>query len=261
MQQHRLHVLGFVLLSACTTLGPMPATTGISALPADRPSGEVQAAVMPVFFLSDTTRAEDPGPQASLQLSALFEPDHLLGTKGLILGARAWGEGGDSPVEPMIGIRRKLDERFAIAGIGYGTMVRGSSNGASYRATRLGGEVAVDALLLPMGWLDLRLQATVAGTFIDASGHYCVLANGEGTDCDDYSRDVNGEVSGFFPSATAGAALDIARQSTSVFHGVRIAFLAAIGATPRLRDGIQQPTKDTYRSFGLSLTVGLGSQR
>ena len=259
--QHRIYALGFVLLSACTTLGPMPATTGISALPAERPSGEVQVAVMPVFFLSDTTQAEDPGSQASPQLSALFEPDHLLGTRGLILGARTWGEGGDSPVEPMIGLRRKLDDRIAIAGIAYGTRVRGASSGASYRANRLGGEVAVDALLLPMGWLDLRLQATLAGTFIDASGRYCVLANGEGTDCDDGSREVNGEVSGLFPSATAGAALDIARRSSGVVHGVRIAFLAAIGATPRLRDGVQQPMKDTYRSFGLSLTLGLGSER
>ena len=114
--QHRIYALGFVLLAACTTLGPMPATTGISALPAQRPSGEVQAAMMPVFFLSDTTRAEAPGPKASPQLSAVFEPDSLLGTKGLILGARTWGEGGDSPVEPMIGLRRKLDDHFAIAG-------------------------------------------------------------------------------------------------------------------------------------------------
>ncbi len=259
--QHRIYALGFVLLTACTTLGPMPATTGISALPAERPSGEVQAAVMPVFFLSDTTRSEEPTGQASPQLSALFEPDHLLGTKGLILGLRAWGEGGDSPVEPMIGLRRKLDERFAIAGIAYGTQARGSTNEASYRATRLGGELAVDALLLPMGWLDFRLQATVAATYIDASGRYCVLSNGEGTDCDEGDRRVNGEVSGLFPSATAGAALDIARQSDGVFHGIRIAILGAVGSMPRLRDGIQQPTKDTYRSFGLSLTLALGSQR
>ena len=259
--QHRIYGFGFVLLTACTTLGPMPATTGISALPAERPSGELQAAMMPVFNLSDSTREKDPGPQVSPQLSALFEPDHLLGTKGLILGARTWGEEGDSPIEPMVGLRRKLDERIAIAGIAYGTVVRGASRGASYRANRLGGELAVDALLLPMGWLDLRLQATVAATYIGATGRYCVLANGEGTDCDDYSREINGEVSGIFPSATAGAAIDFARQSTGVFHGARIAFLAAVGATPRLRDGIQQPTKDTYRSFGLSLTLGLGSER
>jgi hypothetical protein len=259
--QHRIYALGFVLLSACTTLGPMPATTGISALPAQRPSGEVQAAMMPVFFLSDATRAEHPGPKASPQLSAVFEPDSLLGTKGLILGARTWGEGGDSPLEPMIGLRRKLDDHFAIAAIAYGTQARGKEDGAAYRANRLGGELAVDALLIPMGWLDLRLQATVAATFIDASGHYCVLANGEGTDCDEYSRDVPGAVSGIFPSATAGAALDIARQSNGIFHGARIAFLAAAGSMPQLRDGIQQQTRDTYRSFGVSVTVGMGSER
>jgi len=31
-----------LLVSACTTLGPMPATTGIAAVPAGRPSVELQ---------------------------------------------------------------------------------------------------------------------------------------------------------------------------------------------------------------------------
>lgn len=259
--QHRFLALGFALLGACTTLGPMPATTGVSALPAQRPGGEVQAAVMPVFFLSDATRAEDPGPQASPQLSALIEPDRLLGTKGLILGLRTWGGGGDRPVEPMVGLRRKLDDRFAIAGIAYGTQARGTEGGATYRANRLGGELVMDALIVPMGWLDLHLQATVSATFIDATGRYCVLANGEGTDCDDYGRDVDGAMSGIYTSATAGAAIDIARRSSGYLHGIRIAILGAIGAMPQLRDGVQQPSKDTYHSFGLSLTVGVGSER
>ena len=151
--QHRITALGSVLLSACTTLGPMPATTGISALPAERPGGEVQTAMMPVFFLSDTTQTEMPSPHGSPQLAAVLEPDRLLGTKGLILGARTWGETGDSVVEPMIGMRKKLDDRFAIAGIAYGTQARGESDGASYRATRLGGEFVADGLLVPMGGL------------------------------------------------------------------------------------------------------------
>src|SRR5665647_2649801 len=107
--QHRILAFGSVLLTACTMLGPMPATTGVSALPAERPGGEVQAAVMPVFFLSDATQQDKAPPRADPQLSALFEPDRLFGTKGLILGLRTWGEEGATPVEPMIGLRRKLD--------------------------------------------------------------------------------------------------------------------------------------------------------
>jgi len=250
-----------VLLTACTTLGPMPATTGVSALPAERPSGEVQAAVMPAFFLSEATQDDEPETPATRQLSALFEPDRVLGTKGLILGARAWGEGGDSPVEPMIGLRRRLDARFAIAGIAFGTRARGEDRGASYRATRLGGELVLDGLLLPFGWLDLHVQATVAATYLDASGRYCATTGGLGTDCDEGSRRVDAELEGVYTSATAGASIDIARRPHGVLHGVRIAFLGAVGAMPRLRDGIQQASKDTYVSFGLSLTLGLGSDR
>jgi hypothetical protein len=259
--QHRTLAFGFVLLTACTTLGPMPATTGVSAIPAQRPSGEVQGAVMPVFFLSDATQSERPDPQASPQLSAVFEPDRLFGTKGLILGARAWGEAGDSPVEPMVGLRRKLDDRFAVAGIAYGTQARGESTGAAYRANRLGGELVLDALLLPFGWLDFHVQATVAATYLDATGHYCVTESGEGTDCDDYSRRVDAELSGIYTSATAGASIDIARRSEGYLHGIRIAFLGAVGAMPQLRDGIQQPSKQSYHSFGLLLTIGIGSDR
>ena len=112
-----------------------------------------------------------------------------------------------------------------------------------------------------MGWLALHVQATVAATFIDATGRYCVTATGEGTDCDDGTRRVDAELSGIYTSATAGASLDIARRGDGVLHGIRIAFLGAVGAMPQLRDGIQQPSKETYHSFGLSLTVGIGSDR
>ena len=258
--QHRILALGSVLLTACTTLGPMPATTGVSAIPANRPGGEVQAAVIPVFYLSEATQEAPHESSASPQLSTVFEPDRLFGTKGLILGARTWGEGGDSPFEPMIGWRHRFDDRFAAAVIAYGTIVHGESGGAFYDATRAGGELAVDTLLVPMGdYLGLHLQATLAATYIEATGRYCVNTVGVGTDCDDYSREVNGAIEGIYTSATAGASLDIARRPHGVLHGVRLAFLGAVGAMPKLRDGIQAPSKETYKSFGLLLTVGLGS--
>src|SRR5580693_9452717 len=88
--------------AACTTLGPMPATTAISAVPSDRPGLEVQAAVVPAFYLSDAAQSSNAG-QATSQLSFLLEPDRLLGMPGLIVGLREFGASGDSLVEPYIG--------------------------------------------------------------------------------------------------------------------------------------------------------------
>jgi hypothetical protein len=258
MRAHSLLPL-FLLATACTTLGPMPATTGLSAVPTNRPGAEVQAAVMPVFFLSDAAHEGDPDGAASPQLSAILEPDRLFGSKGLILGARTWGESGDSPVEPMIGLRRRLDDTFAIAGIVHGGFAHGASSGASYSATRLGGEVAMDATILPLGYLEVHAQATLAATYLDARGSYCVGSTGEATDCDSYSRLIDGNLAGVYTSATAGMSLDIARRRHGVLHGIRLAALAAVGAMPRIRDGIQSQSNDHYRSFGLSLTIGLGS--
>ncbi|MDB4960474.1 MAG: hypothetical protein JWP01_473 [Myxococcales bacterium] len=258
MRAHSLIAVS-LLATACTTLGPMPATTGLSAVPTHRPGAEVQASVMPVFFLSDAAHEGDADAAATPQLSAILEPDRLFGSKGLILGARTWGESGDSPLEPMIGVRRRLDDTFAIAGIAYGTFARGESGGASYSATRFGGEAAIDATILPLGYLEFHAQATLAATYLDASGRYCVSSNGEATDCDQYSRLVDGELAGIYTSATAGVSLDIARRPHGVLHGIRLAAMAAVGAMPRIRNGIQSASNDHYRSFGLSLTIGLGS--
>jgi len=260
------HLATAVLLlsaaSACTTLGPMPATTGVSAVPVGRPSAELQAGVMPAYFLSDAADAGPASTPATSQLAAVFEPDRYLGTKGLILGARSWGESGDRPFEPMIGVRRWLDERFAVAGIAYGTHTRGAQSGASYAATRVGGELAFDTTALPITrWLALHAQATVAATYLDATGRYCVTSDGDATDCDDGLRRVDASASGVYTSATAGISLDLARRPTGVIHGVRLAVLGAIGAMPRLHDGVQEPSKDLYRSIGLSLTVGIGESQ
>ncbi|HEU0033542.1 MAG TPA: hypothetical protein VFQ53_23080 [Kofleriaceae bacterium] len=249
-----------VLASACTTLGPMPATTGVSAVPAARPSAEVQAGVMPAFFLSSTavkrTSEDEMGTQ---QLSGVFEPDRLLGVSGLIVGARSWGE--DSPFEPMIGLRRKLDDSFSLAGIVYGTHVAGEDQGASYRASRLGGELSIDAALIPGRWVALHGQASIAATALSARGRYCVTDTGEGTDCDfdKYDRFADGELSGIYPSATTQLSLDIARRPTGYLHGIRIALLGSVGAMPRVRGGEQQADVDRYYSIGMSLTLGFGS--
>lgn len=248
--------------TACTTLGPMPATTAISAIPADRPGVEAQAGAVPAFFLSSAASSLADGEEVpTQQVSAVFEPDRLLGTKGLIMGARGWGE--DHAFEPMIGLRRKLDDSLSIAGIAYGSRVHGESTGASYHATRAGGELAIDATLLPLAsWLAIHGQASVSATYLSAHGRYCVAPDGDAVDCDSdgHDRFVNGNLEGIYGAATASLALDIARRPTGVVHAVRIAMLGAIGGMPRMRNG-EQEHGDTYHSIGLTLTLSIGSDR
>ncbi len=237
----------------------MPTTTGVSAIPNGRPGVELQAGIMPSTYLSDSAQKYDSDGEPTRQLSAVLEPARLLGVKGLILGARTWGDEGDSPFEPMIGIRRKLDDTFAIAGIAYGTHAYGENSGASYSANRAGGELAFDAKMIPFGdYVALHGQASVSATYLDATGTYCVGADGFAIDCENTSRRVDTDVEGIYGAATAGFSLDIARRPHGVVHNIRIAMLASIGARPRIRDGVQQESKDTFKSFGLSLTLGLG---
>jgi hypothetical protein len=248
-----------VLATACTTLGPMPATTGVSAIPNGRPGVEMQAGIMPSTYLSDSAKDSDSRSEPTQQLSAVLEPARWLGVKGLIVGARTWGNDGDSPFEPMLGIRRKLDDTFSIAGIAYGTRAYGESSGASYSANRVGGELAFDAKVLPFGdWVAIHGQAALSATYLDATGTYCVGADGQGIDCEDTSRRVDAAVEGVYAAATAGFSLDIARRPHGVLHSIRIAMLGSIGARPRIRDGIQEQSADHYKSIGLSLTLGLG---
>lgn len=248
-----------VLATACTTLGPMPATTGVSAIPNGRPGVEVQAAVMPASYLSDSAWESGTSGEPTRQLSAVFEPARWLGVKGLILGARTWGDGGDGAVEPMIGLRRKLDDTFALAGIVYGTRATGAESGASYEANRVGGELALDVKLIPFGGtFELHGQGSLAATYLDASGVYCVRADGQGTDCDDTTRRVDTNVEGIYAAATGGFSLDVARRPHGVIHNIRLAMLFSIGARPRIRDGIQEASNDTFTSAGLALTLGFG---
>lgn len=260
MHHRSLALMLVTATAACTTLGPMPASTLVSAVPADRTGAEVQAAIVPAFYLSDAANSTPNQSPATRQISALLEPDKWFGTKGLILGARAFGESGDSPFEPMIGYRRKLDERFSLAGVAFGTHARGAQDGASYEATRFGGELVLDGNLVPLGdWLALHFHASVNATYLNATGTYCVLDDGDATDCDDGTRRVDGEVAGIYSAATAGITLDIARRPTGAIHGVRLGLVGTVGGMPKLRDGIQQPNNEHFTSIGAYLTLGFGS--
>lgn len=248
---------------ACTTLGPMPATTAISAVPVGRPSLSVQAAVVPGFFLSDSAAQQQQG-QSTGQLSLLLEPDRLLGLPGLIVGARSFGESGDSVLEPYLGYRAKAGDGLSVAVIGYATEAQASQSGANYSASRLGAEFAADVRLVQIGaWVSLHWQVSASLTHISATGNYCVDSTGAGTDCENDSTDmrVNGNVDGAFAAGTAQVSLDIGRRPIGILHDIRLALMASAGQMPMLSFGAEEPSRATYTAWGLSLELGLGAER
>jgi hypothetical protein len=262
-----MRALAAVIISmfagACTTLGPMPVTTGVSAIPAERPGVEVQAGIVPGFYLSDSAQGSNAG-QPSSQLSLLLEPDRLLGLPGLIVGAREIGGDGDSYVEPYVGYRRRVTPAVSFAAIGYGTATSATSGGASYSATRLGAEVAADIRLLEVAdFVSVHWQVAAQVTEIDATGHYCIDNNGLGTDCptDGSSAPMTSAyISGAFPAGTATLSFDLGHRPTGVFHDLRLALMASAGQMPQLAYG-QEVGRATFTSWGLSLTLGLGADK
>src|SRR5688572_24594181 len=112
-----------VLIGGCTTLGPMPAATGVAPVPLARPGGQVSLAIAPGYYLSSGV-TRDPHGAPFPQLSALLEPDRWIGIPGLIAGARLFGtEDAGTYLEPMLGYRRGFGP-LSLGAVGYGT--RGS---------------------------------------------------------------------------------------------------------------------------------------
>jgi hypothetical protein len=245
-----------MLLTGCTTLGPMPATTGVSAMPAQRPHGEVSTGFMPAYLLSRAASDDDRDGDLTSQLSLLFEPDRLLGIPGLVVATRYFGEDGDFGIEPIVGYRKRI-QRFAVSGLVYGTRLGDEAQGASYEATRMGGEVSV-AARLEGRYIRLDAQLTGAATYLSAEGQYCVDQNGYAIDCGDNPRMVDAEVSGVYPSATASLALDLGPLS-SWFHGARLSGMFSVGYMPALVNG-QQQEGTGYISGGVLLSLGFGAR-
>lgn len=243
----------------------MPATTGMVPLPAGKPSFELQAGVLPAYYLSSGT-TESPKGTSIAQGALLIEPDSIIKVPGLVVGARYVGspDKGGYP-EPMIGYRTHLGEGrvFAVSAVGYGTYATGSSQGASYRATRGGAEGGFDVRLTPQSnWFELHLSANASLTALSASGRYCLDSQQRfGTDCpDENPAPVAARGGGLYPAGTAAIAIDTARHFHGEFHGVRIALMAGGGTMPRLV-GAEQQSPHTYAAAGLSLTLGLGEGR
>jgi hypothetical protein len=249
------------LWAGCTTLGPIPTTTGLSAVPSGRPGVEAQVGFVPGYFLSAATREPTHDGNPTGQLLAVVEPADWLGTAGLVVGARRTGNDSDGAVEPFLGYRHRLGDDIALAVVGYGAQMQAAQRGASYRAFRLGGELALDARLARLAdWFAIHGQAAASTTYVDASGTYCADDGGLGIDCSEggNNRMVDGTVRGAFVGGTASLALDFGRLPAGSFHSLRLAVLGAAGMMPQVRDGMQtQGTR--YLSLGLTLTVGFGS--
>ncbi len=255
---------GVLLWSGCTTLGPMPATTGISLAPAGRPEVELRAGLTPGYYLSSAAAEQAQG--ASMQdLAAVLEPDRLLGVEGLFVAGRYAGTPSQgAAVEPAVGYRAGLGEAspVSVGVVGYGTHANGAQKGASFSATRGGLEAGGDLRLTPKSdWLELHLNASAALTGLSAHGHYCIDAAGDfGVDCPDgVEASTSADVAGVYPSASGGLALDLLRHRASVFHGVRLALDASGGTMPRLIAAEQRSAR-LYGAAGFSIGVAFGAR-
>jgi hypothetical protein len=253
------------LIGGCTTLGPMPATTGISSVPVGRPGGEVGFGVVPGYYLSAGT-VQSPEGAGLKQASLLLEPDRLIHVPGVVVGARYVGsaqEGGY--LEPLLGYRVHLDDdqRFAAMGIAYMTHASGSREGADYKATRGGAEIGFDVRATPKtSGFELHASGALALTGLSASGHYCLdVMNQYGETCADPPvRRTVASVSGLYPSASAGLSLEFARRLAIVFHGGRL-HLGVSGGTMPTAIGGKQESPHWYGAAGASLTLGFGATR
>jgi hypothetical protein len=258
--------LAAAALAGCTTLGPMPTTTAVSAVPSARPDAELQAGIVPGYNLSSAV-AESPSGDSISQLAGVLEPDRLLGLPGLLLGARLYGPEEDTALEPMLGYRRAIgaDESLSLAGIAYGTHAAAAKNGASYEATRAGAELALDLRLFSRHrWVEPHVLGSVALTALWAEGTYCTDDAGQyGKDCPEpptAPRIETARAAGAYPSITGGIALDLIRHRDSPFHGGRLVFLLSSGAMPRIIAGDQRsPTP--YAAAGLLFSLAVGASR
>jgi hypothetical protein len=254
-----------IVVSGCTALGPMPATTAVGSAPVQRPGLELQVGALPGYYLSSAVQPNPKGT-AIAQAAVLVEPDSIIHVPGLVVGGRYVGdsEKGGYP-EPMAGYRAFLDEnkQVGLSAIGYATRGSGSSKGASYAATRGGAEAGIDFRATPESkWVELHLLGTASVTGISAEGFYCVDAEGAyGVDCPDMMPKIqHATAGGIYPSATGGLSLDFARRFNGEFHGGRLELVVGGGTMPRVTHG-QQESPHAYASAGLALSLGFGEGR
>jgi len=244
----------------CTTLGPMPGMTAVSAVPQQHPDAEVQLARVPGYHLSSATQ-EDAHGSTMDQLSLLFEPNDWIGVQGLGAGARFVGSEDDGHLEPMLRYRRFLDddERIAFAVTGFGTHASGADKGASYTLNRGGAEFTLDTRVTPKNsWFELHLLGGSGLIALFADGDYCADSEGFGVECGEgVSGSTHGEVNDVFPTFFVGLGLDGARHLDSAFHSARLAGWLGGGFMPVVQNG-ELEEKRGWAAAGLGLTLGFG---
>jgi hypothetical protein len=244
--------------TACTTLGPVPATTAMSARPEVAPAGEAQVAFVPGYYLSQGT-AKDPKGASIGQIALTFDPGRWL--PGLVVGFRAVGPSHDTQGEPMIGYRRELG-RVAVGAFVHGTHAKAEHEGASYEATRVGGEVATDVRITrEHPWVELHAIGSIAAQHVSAEGTYCLDADlTYGVNCGDPPENLtSADAKGLYPAATAGLAVDVLRRPGRVLHGFRVIAIVAAGAMPRVV-AAEQTDATGWFSIGLGASVAFGGR-
>lgn len=247
--------------TGCTTLGPMPTTMAVSAMPAARPEVNVTAHALPGYYLSSTVVADGKGT-SMLGGSVLVEPDRIVELPGLIVGARAYGDKNDIGFEPMLGYRRKIGPEAPLA---YGAVVAftrasGKARGAEYEATRVSAEAMAEYRVFQSASVDVAVTTAVNATALSAEAAYCVDAQGYGHDCGDMEMTIAGKASGVYVAGTAGIALDVGRRWRSTSHGMRFSVTANGGTMPTLINGMQRDARG-FLALGLNLGFNFGSQK
>lgn len=253
-----------LVLTACTSLGPMPATTGVSAIPLGRPGVEGAIGVVPGFMASQAAQ-DKAGSVAINNASFLLDVDRWLPAKGLLIGGRIFGKDGDTPFEPTIGYRRRLIDAVAIGVVGFGSTKRRDTQAATYHGVRLGGEAMADVKLYsPNEYVQLHAQGAVSVTHILASGVYCIdPATGAGEDCkQDTTQNtvISGKFVGVYPAATATLSVDVGGKREGVFNSIRLSLLGSAGQMPLVMFGAEHDT-GMYYQLGASISVGVGLGR
>lgn len=110
----RVFVIGLleavVATSGCTTLGAMPLMSMANSTPQDRMDAELQFAMTPGFYLSDSVKEQnDNVGSVHPQVAGWLDPGELLGpAKGL--GGLRGVVRGDGYIEPMLRCRTGLDD-------------------------------------------------------------------------------------------------------------------------------------------------------
>ena len=251
------------LCTACSTLGPVPVATAISPVPRQRFDAEVQLGFVPGFYLSGAT-AEIPRGSAIAQASAVIEPGFV---DGLLVGGRVFGPGHDGQSDPLVGYRTTFGEtrHLAVAIVGFGAYMEGTQKRATYKATRLGGELSGDLRLgAPRHWFEPHLEASLSVTGVSASGDYCTNDKGYGADCPDEPEPViqqHASNFGVYPAATAGASLFFGHHNESWIHGMRAMIALGAGLMPRLGALATDKGVQPYASFGFALSMSFGAPR